>query len=37
MLKRFIFTREEQPDKEWLTCFVAGRDEVERWQRTLGV
>ena len=31
MLKRFIFAREDQPDKEWLGRFVAGRDEAERW------
>ena len=31
MLKRFIFAREDQPDKEWLARFVAGREEAERW------
>jgi predicted choloylglycine hydrolase len=31
MLKRFIFAREDQPDKEWLARFVAGREETERW------
>ena len=31
MLKRFIFAHEDQPDKEWLTRFVAGREEAERW------
>jgi predicted choloylglycine hydrolase len=31
MLKRFIFAREDQPDREWLSRFVAGRDEAERW------
>jgi predicted choloylglycine hydrolase len=31
MLKRFIFAHEDQPDKAWLTRFVAGREEAERW------
>lgn len=31
MLKRFIFAREDQPGKEWLARFVAGREETERW------
>src|SRR5262245_4126099 len=31
MLKRFIFAHEDQPDKAWLTRFVTGREEAERW------
>ena len=31
MLKRFVFACEDQPDKAWLTRFVAGREEAERW------
>jgi predicted choloylglycine hydrolase len=31
MLKRFIFAQEDQPDTAWLTRFVAGRKEAERW------
>jgi len=31
MLKRFIFAHEDQPDKAWLTRFVDGRAEAERW------
>jgi predicted choloylglycine hydrolase len=31
MLKRFVFAREDRPDKAWLARFAAGRDEAERW------
>src|SRR5262245_14847689 len=31
MLKRFIFAHENQPDKAWLSRFVGGREEAERW------
>jgi predicted choloylglycine hydrolase len=31
MLKRFVFSREDQPDEAWLNRFIAGRDEAERW------
>jgi len=31
MLKRFIFAREDRPDEAWLTRFIAGREEAERW------
>jgi predicted choloylglycine hydrolase len=31
MLKRFVFTREDQPDRAWLARFSAGRNEAARW------
>jgi len=31
MLKRFIFAHENQADKAWLTRYVLGREEAERW------
>jgi predicted choloylglycine hydrolase len=31
MLKRFIFEREDQPGAPWLSRFVAGRPETDRW------
>lgn len=31
MLKRFVFAREDQPDRTWLARFAAGRNEAERW------
>jgi predicted choloylglycine hydrolase len=31
MLKRFVFDREDRPDKDWLARFAAGRVEAERW------
>ncbi len=31
MLKRFIFAREDQPGEPWLSRFIAGRQEAERW------
>jgi len=31
MHKRFVFEREDQPGQAWLTRFLAGREESERW------
>src|SRR5450755_4752714 len=31
MRKRFVFAREDRPDKDWLVRFAAGRKESERW------
>ena len=31
MLKRFIFAQEDRLDTAWLTRFIAGRKEAERW------
>ncbi|MBN9264084.1 MAG: peptidase C45, partial [Hyphomicrobium sp.] len=31
MLKRFTFLREDQPGAAWLSRFIAGREEAERW------
>jgi predicted choloylglycine hydrolase len=31
MIKRFVFSREDQPGGTWLARFAAGRGEAERW------
>jgi predicted choloylglycine hydrolase len=31
MLKRFVFSREDQPGEAWRARFIAGRAEAERW------
>jgi predicted choloylglycine hydrolase len=31
MRKRFVFAREDRPDRAWRARFIAGRDEAERW------
>jgi predicted choloylglycine hydrolase len=31
MQKRFVFAREDRPDRAWLARFAAGREEAERW------
>jgi predicted choloylglycine hydrolase len=36
MRKRFIFVREERPDRAWLARFAAGRDEAVRWYQGEG-
>jgi predicted choloylglycine hydrolase len=31
MLKRFVFAREDRPGEAWLSRFIVGRQEAERW------
>ncbi len=37
MQKRFIAVREDQPGSAWLTRFVTGQEEAERWYRGRGL
>lgn len=37
MLKRFVAVREDHPGAAWLSRFIAGRNETERWYRGEGL